>query len=297
MFEYIKNFFRVIWFSFIELYSLRRGSRKLKKWIKKNKREQDPNLHPFSKRWKYIYKKMRQFNRRAGIKIKVVGEENIPNGSAWVVPNHTSNLDGFYLIEALGSKLELTSVARSGVKQSKLTQGYFLGSDSFYLNRTNIRESLTVLTQTAQYVKKNNRGVIIFPEGTRSFTTDLLEFKCGGFKFPQKYAIPILPITVLGTLQAKRFFRLKYREVKVIVHKPIKPIQHIKLPTDILCKNIGNTIKKELDKYEKNLSPKELKYFLKLKRKAAIKQQKKDAKLNKEIEKSLEGVIENKNDK
>lgn len=297
MFEYIKNFFRIIWFSLFEVHSLKRGSKKLKKWIKKNRREQDPNLHPFSKRWKYIYKRIRQFNRRAGIKIKVIGKENIPSGATWIVPNHTSNLDGFYLIEALGSKLELTSVARDGIKKSRLTSGYFLGSDSFYLNRANIRESFTVLTQTAQYIKKNNRGVIIFPEGTRSLSTDLLDFKCGNFKFPQKYAIPILPVTVLGTLQAKRFFSLRYREVRVIVHKPIKPIQHIKLPTDILCRNVRNIIKNELDKYQKSLSEKELKHFLKLKEKSKIKQYKKDQKLNKEIQKSLEESVEIKNDK
>lgn len=283
LFSYFGQFLRLIWLLIWEPLSFWNGSRRLRKWVKKNKREQDPNLHPLDERWTYIRKKVKAFNRRMGIKINVIGDENIPKGAAWITPNHTSNFDGFYLIDALGSKSKLVAVAKHKLKEKKMSNGYLIAADSVFLDRSNPRNSLTTLNNVANYAKKNNRGVVLFPEGTRSLTTELLEFKCGSFKFAQKYALPIVPVTITGTIQARGFVRFKKVQVNIIVHKPIKPINHIKLPTNILCKNIREQIQKELVKYEKGLSPKELKEFNILKKKSVSKEKAKNKKLEKEI--------------
>jgi 1-acyl-sn-glycerol-3-phosphate acyltransferase len=49
-----------------------------------------------------------------------------------------------------------------------------------------------------------SKGICIFPEGSRSFSTELLEFKPASFKFPQKFYLPIVPVTIAGTLQARK---------------------------------------------------------------------------------------------
>ena len=47
-------------------------------------------------------------------------------------------------------------------------------------------------------------SVMIFPEGTRSTTGDLLPFKDGAFRLAIESGVPILPIAVFGTSTALR---------------------------------------------------------------------------------------------
>jgi len=281
--DYIKNIIRmsVAWFTFP--LSTWWGSRKLTKQIKKNDREQDPNLFPFDERWKYLRKKSKGILKRSGIKVEVDGLENIPKGGAWITPNHTSNLDGLYLVVGLGGKCQLVPVAKDVLKESKMFKGYFIGSDTMFLDRRSLRQNLNILNGAAQYSKEKKRSVVIFPEGTRSLTGELLDFKNGLFKFPQKYFLPIVPITILGTLQARNFLSLKTRVVKIIVSKPIKPIIHSKMPTDILGKRIKDIISTNISNYEKSLSKKELLKLEKIKEKSVAKQKRKNVNLKKEL--------------
>jgi len=281
--DYIKNFFRicVAWFTFP--LATWWGSRKLTKQVRKNEREQDPNLYPFDERWKYLRKKSKGILKRSGIKVEVEGIENIPKGGAWITPNHTSNLDGIYLTVGLGGKCALVPVAKDVLKESKMFKGYFIGSDTMFLDRRSLRQNLSLLNGAAQYSKERKRAIVIFPEGTRSLTGELLEFKNGLFKFPQKYFLPIIPVTILGTLQAKSFLSLKTRIVKIIVSKPIKPINHSKMPTDILGKKVRDIIESNIIEYEKSLSPKELKKLKELKTKGKKHEERKNVNLEKEL--------------
>ncbi len=284
-FDIIKNFFRIIWLTIWGFPAFYIGSRRLSRWVKKNKKEQNPNLHSLEERWEYIYKKNNKFIKRTGTKVIVEGLDNLPKGSSWVVPNHSSNMDGNYLIDGLGKKVKLISIAKDSLEKNKFIKGYFAGSDSFFMDRTNLRQSTMLLNKAASYSKKTNRPIVIFPEGTRSLTTKVLDFKCGSFKFPQKYGLSIIPVTITGTLQARNFFSLKYKEVKIIIGKPIKPISSLKLPTDILCKNVRDKIIENLNNYENNLSKKEKEKLEHLKIKAKNREENKNKRLEAEFKK------------
>lgn len=259
MWDYIKNTYRmaVTWFTLPVVFY--HGSRKLHKWDKKNKKEQDPSLYPIEDRLEYHRKKMKGLIKRMGINLVVEGMDNIPRGATWIVPNHTSNLDGAYLAEALGHRLSMAPVAKDNLKDSKVSRGYFTGVDGMFLDRKSPRQAVQLLDGAAQFAKSKNRSVVIFPEGKRSLTGELLDFKNGLFKFPQKYFLPILPVTITGTLEARKWFSFKTRTVTVTVHKPIKPINHSKLPTEIISRKIKEQMQKDIDAWYKTLSEKEIK--------------------------------------
>ncbi len=282
--EIIRNIFRVIWLTIWGFPAFYFGSRRLSKWVKKNKKEQNPNLYSLDERWEYIYKKDKKFIKRTGVNVVVEGLDNLPKGASWIVPNHSSNLDGNYLIDGLGKRVKLISIAKENLERNHFVKGYFLGSDSFFMDRANLRQSTILLNKAANYSKKVNRPIVIFPEGTRSLTTEVLDFKCGSFKFAQKYGLPIVPITITGTLQARRFFSLRDKEVKIIIEKPIKAINHIKLPTDILCKKVREKVISNLEKYENGLNEKETKELDKLKKDSVKREEKKQKKLEQEFE-------------
>ena len=70
-----------------------------------------------------------------------------------------------------------------------------------------------------------SRGVpvIIFPEGTRSETDELLPFRDGAFRLAIEAGVPIMPIAVEGTRTAlaKHDWRFDHARARVIVGEPI----------------------------------------------------------------------------
>ncbi len=289
--EAIRNIFRIcisiITFPIVVLW----GARKINKKYKKNIKEQDPDIHPYEERWDYLRKKAKGMAKRAGVIIKVEGLENLPKGGAWITPNHTSNLDAVYMTAGLGGRIQMVPIGRDTFDKQKgfakifgkTTWKYIRSVDGMFIDRSSPRKAVEVMNGAAQYAKNFNRSIVIFPEGTRSYTTDLLPFKNGSFKFAQKYFLPIVPITMVGTLEGKMFFSLKRRVIKIIVHPAIKAINHSKKPTEVIGKKITNIMQKDLDDYINSLSEKELIYHKKLKKRAVKKMELKEAKLKKEI--------------
>jgi 1-acyl-sn-glycerol-3-phosphate acyltransferase len=73
-------------------------------------------------------------------------------------------------------------------------------------------------------VLKQRVSVIIFPEGTRSATGDMLPFKDGAFRLAIDAGVPILPLVVWGTRTAlqKHDWRVSRARAEVRVLDPIE---------------------------------------------------------------------------
>ena len=85
------------------------------------------------------------------------------------------------------------------------------------------KDSIEVaMERCAQYLR-NNVPVMIFPEGTRSKTIDMLPFKDGAFRLAIQEQADILPLGVAGTTTAlsKGSWLLSYSRAFVVVGTPI----------------------------------------------------------------------------
>jgi 1-acyl-sn-glycerol-3-phosphate acyltransferase len=73
-------------------------------------------------------------------------------------------------------------------------------------------------------VLANRVSVMIFPEGTRSTTADLLPFKDGAFRLALDAGVPILPLVVHGTATAlpKHDWRFARSRAEVRVLEPVE---------------------------------------------------------------------------
>jgi 1-acyl-sn-glycerol-3-phosphate acyltransferase len=85
------------------------------------------------------------------------------------------------------------------------------------------RESVVSAMKGCRDRLKKRVSVMIFPEGTRSRSAELLPFKDGAFKLAIESQVPILPIAVAGTrhCMAKGSFAFRRARARARVLPPI----------------------------------------------------------------------------
>jgi 1-acyl-sn-glycerol-3-phosphate acyltransferase len=78
--------------------------------------------------------------------------------------------------------------------------------------------------QACRQVLARKVSVMVFPEGTRSATGEMLPFKDGAFRLAVDAGVPILPLALTGTGPAlpKRGFRLGRSSAEVRVLEPVE---------------------------------------------------------------------------
>jgi 1-acyl-sn-glycerol-3-phosphate acyltransferase len=137
-----------------------------------------------------------------GIKIVVAGAENLPRGRAVVFcSNHQSNVDPPVLYRALHPRLHI--LYKHEIDQIPLLARAFRMAGFIPIDRRNKESALRSIEAGARSLAAGN-SFLIFPEGTRSKTNDLLPFKTGGFVMALKAGAPVVPVAIQGSRDAMR---------------------------------------------------------------------------------------------
>ncbi|CAH2353366.1 1-acyl-sn-glycerol-3-phosphate acyltransferase [[Candida] railenensis] len=139
------------------------------------------------------------FSTATGIKIKLVNEEILTQLPAVIISNHQSALD--ILILAKVFQPGYTVTAKKVLQYFPFLGWFMLASGTFFLDRAKGEKARKVLERALAGLKKEKRGLFMFPEGTRSgFTTlELLPFKKGAFHLAKQAGIPVIPVVVSNT--------------------------------------------------------------------------------------------------
>ncbi len=178
--------------------------------------------------------------------VDVQGKSNIKKNTSYVViPNHQSYFDIFLIYGWLG--LDIKWVMK---KELRKIPGIGFGSEKvghIFIDRSNHRMALESLNRAKEKLQ-NGTSVVIFPEGTRSKTGELIPFKRGAFKLAIELGLPILPVTVLGTkniLPADSLDLMPGR-VKMIIHEPFDISGYSESTMSELIEAIKNIIRASL---------------------------------------------------
>ncbi len=159
-----------------------------------------------------------------GVKLDVIGEENIPDEAVLFVGNHRSYFD---IVVTYARCKRLTGfVSKKEMEKIPLLSVWMKYLYCLFLDRTNARAGLkTIMTAIEQI--KNGISIWIFPEGTRNKGEELsmLDFKDGAFKISTKTGCAIIPVSINNMADIFEAHMPFVRRTHVIIEygKPIYP--------------------------------------------------------------------------
>jgi len=137
--------------------------------------------------------------RILGVRLEVMGSENLPAGSCIVVANHSSYLDGIVMKAALPPRFSFV-IKREAA--SMPVAGFLLrriGSE--FVDRHTAggrqRDAMRVLRRAGE-----GQALVFFPEGTFDEVVGLKRFHVGAFAAAVHGDMPVVPVVIHGARRA-----------------------------------------------------------------------------------------------
>lgn len=156
------------------------------------------------------------------ISVTVIGAEHVQPGARFVfAANHSSMFDISVLQKTLPERSAM-------VFKKELGNIPFFGwalrwGPYVMIDRQNAESAMRSIERAKYLMEEKNISILIFPEGTRSKTGEVLPFKRGAFYLAGKMNFPIIPVTIIGSTKVmeKGSFKVKPGNITVKFHEPI----------------------------------------------------------------------------
>ena len=189
---------------------------KVKSLLNSNKiSEADAYVHKVSSSWAMSQVKM------SGAKVKISGEENIPADiPVLFVSNHQSNFDIALFMSYINKPKGY--ISKIEMKKIPVVRTWMELMHCVFMERGTPRKAAEAISEGIK-ILKSGYSMVLFPEGTRSKSNQMNEFKAGAFKLATKSKVPIIPVTIKGSykLMEANNSKIKPAEVEIQIHPMI----------------------------------------------------------------------------
>src|SRR5574344_2566167 len=158
--------------------------------------------------------------------VKVEGREHLHANQSYVfVSNHQGAFDIFLIYGFLNRNFKW--MMKKGLRSIPL-----IGIACVYAHHIFVDKSgpskIRKTYETARGILKEGMSLVVFPEGSRSFTGHPGVFRRGAFMLADELQLPVCPLTINGSFQVKPrmkdIFWVFWHPLKLTIHKPIAPI-------------------------------------------------------------------------
>lgn len=166
----------------------------------------------------------RKLLRAAGTPVCLVHEERLPRDQPVVlVSNHQSFFDILALLAVMPGSIRF--MAKKEMASIPLLGQAMRAAGHIYIDRKNLGAAFEAYESAAAAIRGGITAVV-FPEGTRSRTGELLPFKKGPFVLAIAAQVPLIPIYCAGTftILPKASLRIRPHPITILFGEPIDPV-------------------------------------------------------------------------
>ncbi len=205
-------------------------------------------------KWKHIFVKLyADYIFRFFIRVKLVttGKENLPKDDNFVLySNHIEYTDPIYIMQVY-KKNPIGFLAKDPLFRFPVLKNLMYGLGCIPISKYADRSALKTILKAINQVKEG-QPMGVFPEGKRTYSNDLIDFKPGAFKVAQKASADISPVCLynMHDLSKKR----RILPIKVYIH--VLPVIKYEVYKDLdsvsISKKIYNMILEQMNKFKDN---------------------------------------------
>ena len=157
--------------------------------------------------------------------IRIEGRENIDKHRSYVfVANHQGPMDIFLIYGFLGRNFKW-------MMKHQLRKMPFVGyacekSHQIFVDKRG-PSKVKQTYDKARHTLKDGMSLVVFPEGSRTFTGHMGVFKRGAFMLADELQLPIVPLTINGSFDVlprdNKWLWVKWHPLTLTIHAPIYP--------------------------------------------------------------------------
>ena len=190
--------------------------------------------------------------------IHVEGREHLqPRQSYVFVANHQGPVDIFLLYGYLGRNFKWTM--KKALRKMPLVGVACEKARHIFVDKSGpkaIKETIDKARATLQ----NGTSLVVFPEGSRTFTGHMGLFRKGAFQLADDLQLPVVPVTIDGSFDVLTrmagFNFVHWHPLRLVIHEPIPPVgegkEDIKHTMEEAYRVIMNSLPERHQVYVKN---------------------------------------------
>ncbi len=187
------------------------------------------------------------------VDIEVIGEKNVwSQRPAVFLINHQSSLIDLLVTTSL-LKGGFTAVAKRELADVPVLGQILSMAEFAFVDRSDSERARDAMAEAQQRLA-DGVSIVISPEGTRSLTPQVGEFKKGAFHLAWQAGVPIVPVVIrnAGELMWRNAKTTRNGTVQVVVHEPIPTADWQKADLDRTVRAVHDLYVETLENWPSN---------------------------------------------
>jgi long-chain acyl-CoA synthetase len=166
-------------------------------------------------------------------KFEAKGMENIPEGPCFIAPNHETKLDAFLVLSYLNKQTLKDTYSYAKKDHVKGGMRRYLASHANVIVMDLTKDLKNSIQKMAEVVKQGKK-ILIFPEGTRTLSGEMGDFKKTYAILSAELNVPVVPVAISGAYEAMSSGEKKIKKGAKITVEFLPPVYPEKLTPEAL---------------------------------------------------------------
>lgn len=158
------------------------------------------------------------------IPVKVTRNKNVHKNTSYVfVANHQGSFDIFLIYGFLNRNFKW--MMKKSLRKMPFVGKACEAAGHIFVDKSGPKKIMATI-ENGRHILKDGMSLVIFPEGSRTFTGHMAEFKKGAFMLADELQLPVVPLTISGSFNIlpRTGKYLQWHPMKLVIHDPIYPI-------------------------------------------------------------------------